>query len=645
MEFGPDGNFYVSSWADDNVYRYNGTTGAFIDQYVSVGLGTLNTAEYFAFLPGHQVMVVAAATAVELVSFEAHAQDGAVDLVWQTGTELDNLGFHLYRSLSESGPYERITTSLMPGLGSSPEGARYGYRDVGLVNGVTCFYLLEDVETTGHKKRHGPVSAVPQPGLGVDDGDDSGGTDDGPEDSTAWLRFGDPEAGGLRVLRRTARFVELELVTGGFYGTLELDGAVRIGIPGFDHLPEPGLPAVPSRLAWVEAVAGRGAVVTRVRAADVIGFGLRPADATAPTLLAYHDGTVRSAQRRVRSRFRRGDALFPESPAELVETAFQGETKKALLRLSPLRWDAETGQLLLARRLVVRVAFKGRVPEELGLGGSKGRRARRLRGASGTIAHLATSRPGLHAVSFESVFPGRRRALGTSWLSLTRRGEPVAFRAVPDPDRFGPGSRLLFWSPGPGSDLDVSEAVFVLGQTRGGAVMAERSAAPRGAALAELVATARFEENRRYQPALLEAEDIWLWETIVSPGSRSFPFDLPGVVSASARPATLRVSLQGGSDFPADPDHHVRVLVNGTPVAEASWDGMAPHAIEASLAASLLLQAGNSLTLENAGDTEAPTRCCCWTASRSTTRARPRRETESSRRGPSARGRSRSRVS
>ena len=107
----------------------------------------------------------AVATAVELLSFTAVGLDGAVDLEWATGSEIDNLGFHVYRSLSESGPYERITASLIPGLGSSPEGARYGYRDVGRVNGVTYYYQLEDVETTGKTKRHGPVWALPRAGA------------------------------------------------------------------------------------------------------------------------------------------------------------------------------------------------------------------------------------------------------------------------------------------------------------------------------------------------------------------------------------------------------------------------------------------------------------------------------------------------
>ena len=111
--------------------------------------------------PDSGFYTVGAATAVELVSFTARGVNGGVELRWETGSEMDNLGYHLYRGVSEAGPYERITASPIPGLGSSPEGARYRYRDTGLDNGVTYFYELEDIETTGRTERHGPVSGTP----------------------------------------------------------------------------------------------------------------------------------------------------------------------------------------------------------------------------------------------------------------------------------------------------------------------------------------------------------------------------------------------------------------------------------------------------------------------------------------------------
>ena len=43
----------------------------------------------------------ATTTAVELMSFEAVPLDSAVELRWKTGSELKNLGFHVYRSRSK----------------------------------------------------------------------------------------------------------------------------------------------------------------------------------------------------------------------------------------------------------------------------------------------------------------------------------------------------------------------------------------------------------------------------------------------------------------------------------------------------------------------------------------------------------------
>src|SRR5262249_44731956 len=71
-------------------------------------------------------------TAVELQSFSASGAAGAVDLAWTTASELDNLGFNVYRAASADGPYERLTPALVPGLGSSPVGKAYRYRDSGL---------------------------------------------------------------------------------------------------------------------------------------------------------------------------------------------------------------------------------------------------------------------------------------------------------------------------------------------------------------------------------------------------------------------------------------------------------------------------------------------------------------------------------
>jgi hypothetical protein len=117
------------------------------------------------------------------------------------------------------------------------------------------------------------------------------------------------------------------------------------------------------------------------------------------------------------------------------------------------------------------------------------------------------------------------------------------------------------------------------------------------------LARAELEQNRYYQPGLLEAEDVWQWETLASGASRTIGFALRGVDVGAGEPGVLSVSLQGASDAPEVLDHHLRVSLNGVFVGEATFDGRRPHLFEAPVSAATLREGANELTLENAGDT------------------------------------------
>lgn len=98
---------------------------------------------------------------VELASFVATAGESRVVLCWRTESELDNLGFHLYRALAPEGPYARLTPELIPGAGNSASAREYSFIDWQVVPGVTYWYELEDVAFDGTTTRHGPISATP----------------------------------------------------------------------------------------------------------------------------------------------------------------------------------------------------------------------------------------------------------------------------------------------------------------------------------------------------------------------------------------------------------------------------------------------------------------------------------------------------
>ncbi len=116
-------------------------------------LGPVGGDKTVSFTPGY-------ITAVELASFDAAPQDGGVLLTWATASEVDNLGFNIYRADSQVGELIKINPNLIPSknLGSST-GAAYSYLDGSAVPGATYYYWLEDLDMSGASARHGPVAA------------------------------------------------------------------------------------------------------------------------------------------------------------------------------------------------------------------------------------------------------------------------------------------------------------------------------------------------------------------------------------------------------------------------------------------------------------------------------------------------------
>jgi len=536
-------------------------------------------------------------TEVELIDFTGEPRGSSVVLSWETASELDNLGFHVYRAEEQAGPYERLTTSLIPGLGSSPVGARYRFEDRRVGPGLIYFYKLEDIDRQGVETRHGPVV------ITVPTDVDAGAAPDGDELPVGRIAYGRPEENGFRLLRREGNEIVYELLTHGFYVDLLEEGTSRVWIPGFDDAIEARL-GVPVKRALVEAIVGRKSELESVRADEVVAFPGLPSFAEMDLSLGASRDAVVRPRRRLRREDRRAPKLVPEAWAELAEEIFQGDEKKAALRLYPVRYDGESARLLLARRLVVRVSFGERLPQESRTAGGRARgRAQPTghgRGESGEVlVRLVTREPGLYAVRYEDLLG--RRHLRRAEVSLSRQGSPVAFHVEPAGSGFVPGTKLYFVSEGESLNPHDGEAVYEL-SLGPGRRMTSVSAKPEGRRLETYRESARFEVDRYYQAGLVQEEELWLWDSILSPSTKRFPFQLTSLVSSQAR---IVVRLQGISDLPAPEDHHLCVHVNDVLVGEARWDGARSVLIEGELPFGLLREGENYLEIENVGDTEA----------------------------------------
>jgi len=86
---------------------------------------------------------------VTLLDFSASGGDDAIILNWTTGSEVDVVGYNLYRSTDESANFSVINETLIPSHVNGPQVNEYQYIDYELEVDIDYYYRLASVELNG----------------------------------------------------------------------------------------------------------------------------------------------------------------------------------------------------------------------------------------------------------------------------------------------------------------------------------------------------------------------------------------------------------------------------------------------------------------------------------------------------------------
>ena len=114
--------------------------------------GCIGTMVSFGFARTPTVVILAGFSGEVLAGGEALLQ-------WETGVEMQNLGFFVYRSDSLGGNFEQVG-DFIPAEGSS-SGRSYELIDGSISLGSAYYYWLEDVDWSLTRTLHGPVQIQP----------------------------------------------------------------------------------------------------------------------------------------------------------------------------------------------------------------------------------------------------------------------------------------------------------------------------------------------------------------------------------------------------------------------------------------------------------------------------------------------------
>lgn len=97
-------------------------------------------------------------TAIDLIYFRAEPQFNSVLLEWKTAAETDNYGFYVLRSTDQY-LESAVEIAFIPAVGyKQGSGSAYHFRDTTTQPGVLYSFWLVDVDTSGWRTVHGPLS-------------------------------------------------------------------------------------------------------------------------------------------------------------------------------------------------------------------------------------------------------------------------------------------------------------------------------------------------------------------------------------------------------------------------------------------------------------------------------------------------------
>jgi hypothetical protein len=109
---------------------------------------------------------------VELFAFNAVNRPAGIQLLWSTASEIDNLGFEIWRSVERDSNYLLITDYLsnpeLQGAGNSNMQQNYAFLDRDVESGVPYFYRLVSIDFNHKEEIYGPLQVTRSLTVGSD---------------------------------------------------------------------------------------------------------------------------------------------------------------------------------------------------------------------------------------------------------------------------------------------------------------------------------------------------------------------------------------------------------------------------------------------------------------------------------------------
>lgn len=377
------------TWGDFNVFTGANPTSAQAYKLVSsTGCGNQTidftgwTGDWYEAQPTFNVMTKISATnctvnmggsasAVSILSFMAVPFNNAVDLRWITNAERNHLGFNVYRADLFSAQFQQINKTLIRNLkGSGNNQSSYRFIDQDVSNDKIYYYYIEDVDVSGKKVLHGPVSATPRFSLGVPPPDNANENTEtnpdlpgsGGENTPAPIPNPSYEdlGNGVIIIAKTSKSLRLEITPANpiFTPSAWNNDFEDVSIAGYSKMTSAGNPELPEKDILIEvqsfattALVNNAKITENVLANHYIS--------PAPDYSLNGNGILAPRYSPNEARYNSANN-YPASFYSIQQDLIHTNKKKFLkLKINPLKFSPLNKKVTMATKIILDIGLDG----------------------------------------------------------------------------------------------------------------------------------------------------------------------------------------------------------------------------------------------------------------------------------------------
>jgi hypothetical protein len=313
------------------------------------------------------ILIDRAKSPVSLTEFKATPYDSKVVIEWTTGNEWDHKGFNIYRSLSPNNSFVQINSEIIRNdLFSTNIHGTYAFIDSGVTNGLTYYYMLEDLSLMGQSQLHGPIEALPDVTLGsppliqagtvVSNGTQTG---DGHNDNSGGQTSEISQ--NVWLLSQTQNYMRLKIKVPAMSLINDpLNGSYKkLLIDGYSHTTEAGLPELPSKTILIKI--DKNLNSTQWQKYSELKTQINAIDVTPAPQFVNNSGTLQ-AQWTINNSFYNQNQSSPVSNIELKNVVTLNNESFLPIVILPVSYNPVSRQLDKIDEIVLDLYLQGTPP-------------------------------------------------------------------------------------------------------------------------------------------------------------------------------------------------------------------------------------------------------------------------------------------